>query len=593
MSKVLKIAAFVVGVAAVIVTGGVALFGAPAVLGALAGVGISISAATLATVGTVLTVASAVLSVAAGLTAKKPKLGSSGTQLDFIADPAAGEPYVMGDAMVGMDIVHEATWGSKNKNLGIIGVMSLGPIMAYDGFYADGNLINFTSSNATGYYHNFMYLKTQLGAVPESVALTPAVAGMPDWGSTHKLSGLAAAALVLVADTDNGKIYAGGTPKMTNRIRGVLAYDARADSTNGGSGSQRYLNEATYSYSENPWVHHGTYALGRYQNGTRVIGPGLPPDKIDWGSHIEAANIAATNNWKISGRIMSTDRKWDVMKAIAQAGGGYPVPSGAKLHCLINTPRVSLATINSSDLKGPVTAPQMAMRRDRINGGIPRFRSKDHGWEIIPGNTIRNSTYLAEDGGQEHTREIEYPLVADKGDGLGKTQAAQLVGYDIANTREKIGIQLELGLQWSQYIVGDCLTLNLPEALLINQKAIVIGRTFNATRSTITLEFRTEDDNKHTWVLGLTGSTTVPTTWIIPPGTAEAGLETSAETQQFIIGSGITGLTFSVGIPSGGNSTVIISNHNRVYSDKTRGGDRQRRWAKRGVRERRSDALLL
>jgi hypothetical protein len=56
----------------------------------------------------------------------------------------------------------------------------------------------------------------------------PDASAMPDWGSTSKLSSLAAAGLILVADVDNGKVYSGGTPKMTHQIRGVKAYDPRA-----------------------------------------------------------------------------------------------------------------------------------------------------------------------------------------------------------------------------------------------------------------------------------------------------------------------------------------------------------------------------
>jgi hypothetical protein len=63
----------------------------------------------------------------------------------------------------------------------------------------------------------------------------------------------------------------------------VKAYDPRLDSTQtGGSGAQRALTESTYVYSQNPWVHAETYALGRWQNSKIVIGPGLPADKIDF-----------------------------------------------------------------------------------------------------------------------------------------------------------------------------------------------------------------------------------------------------------------------------------------------------------------------
>jgi hypothetical protein len=561
VSKVLKIAAVVVGIAAVIVTGGAALGLLPAVIPAL---GIS-----TALLGTILSVTATVLGLAAGLLAKPPKLGSTGQQLDFRADPASGEPYVVGDAMIGASIVHQASWGSKNKNLGMIGVLSLGPIMAYDGLYADMTQISFSSGNATGYYHNFLYNVTQLGAQPESAALTPGVAGMPDWGSTYKLSGLAAQALVLVADVDNGKVFSGGAPKLTNRIRGVLAYDARLDSTQpSGSGTQRALTESTYVYSENPWVHAETWALGRWQNGVRVIGPGLAPAQIDFASFMQAATIADTNGWKISGQVMSTDPKWDVLKAMCQAGGGVPMPTAAHLSCMVNTPRVSIFTITENDVKGAVTAPQMLTRRQRLNGAIPRYRSSSHGWEIVPADAVRNSTWLAADGGVASTKEFEFALVADQGDGNGLKQAAQLAAYEVGNSRERGPISVELSWLWAQYKVGDCGTLNLPSANLSSQKCVVIGRTLNASRNSVTLEFRTEDDTKHTWALAQTGAVSTSPVVVQTPGIGDDTL-TTPQVTQLIKSSAVTGMTFSVSVPSGGNSTVIISNHTRVYSDKS------------------------
>lgn len=538
MSKAAKIAAIVVGVAAVVLSAGIGLgiIAGGAALFTIGGLAVTASA-----LASALTLTATAFALASGTLQKKPALRSTGSQLDFIADPAAGEPYVVGDAMVGMKVVHEATWGDQNKYLGIVGIICCaGPIMAYDGLYADMKPVTFTGRNADGYYHDFMLLSTGLGTRPQATLNMTALdaSGMPDWSTTdqHRFSSFAGAGLVLTADIEDGKIYSGGVPKLTNRVRGVLAYDARADSTQtGGSGTQRALTETTYVYSENPWVHASTYAIGRWVNGKLVIGPGLPPAQVDWASYMEAANIADANDWKISGLIDSTDRKWDVQKALAQAGGGVPLPTGGHLSCLVNTPRVSIETIEESDLKGPVIAPQMLTRRQRLNGAIPRYRSADHGWEIVPASAIRNSTWLAADGGKEATREIEFPLVADKGDGLGLAQAAQLAAYAVADTRERGPISLELSYYWSQYKLGDCLTLNIPSARLVNQKCIVIGRSINAARNTITLEFRTEDDSKHTWALSQTGTAAPPTTVEQDPGAGDTGGQLTLGELQLIL----------------------------------------------------------
>jgi hypothetical protein len=202
-----------------------------------------------------------------------------------------------------------------------------------------------------------------------------------------------------------------------------------------------------------------------------VIGPGLPADKIDFGAYMEAATIADANGWKASGVISSTDRKWDALKAIAQAGGGWPMPTGAHLSCLVNAPKVSLATITEADVKGSVSAPQMLSRRDRHQRRDPalplgRSRLGDRSGRYDPQLDVPDRGRR-----QGATREIEFPLVADVGDGAGKDQAAQLAAYEVANSRERTGISVELGYVWSQYKLGDCLTLNIPSANLVSQKA--------------------------------------------------------------------------------------------------------------------------
>jgi hypothetical protein len=46
-------------------------------------------------------------------------------------------------------------------------------------------------------------------------------------------------------------------------------------------------------------------------------------------------------------------------------------------------------------------------------------------------------------------------------------------------------------------------------------------------------------------------------------------IDSTVDIQNLIVGSGKSGLTFTVGIPSGGNSAVTINSHNRIYSDRT------------------------
>lgn len=193
---------------------------------------------------------------------------------------------------------------------------------------------------------------------------------------------------------------------------------------------------------------------------------------------------------------------FQIFGQIQRFGAGEPLDLGGLLSCRYESPKVSLATITGDDLAdGDIVVPAMKTWRERINSIIPRYRSEAHNWEIIPASAVRGTTYIAEDG-EERTRESEYYCCQSL------TQAAQLAAYEIALSREIDGISIPLKTKFIGYKPGDCLTLNIPEANLNNQPAIVTNRTLDPATGIVTMTFRTETAAKHAWALGRT--TTAP-----------------------------------------------------------------------------------
>lgn len=515
MSKMLRTAAFIVGaVALVVATGGAAAIG----IGTAAVAGTAATATTAAVAGSAaaiggvsagtLTLAATGLSLAAGLTAKKPSATGGGAQTSFKADPDAGIPYAIGRTGTGGNIVfHRAAdgWSGKTKNdLGdFVTILSgAGPVQSIDSLSIDNAVVTFDGvGNAAGGYRDYLFYKSQLGATPEATAITvtAGVSARPTgWATNYKLSGYAAAITRFRFDTKNKK-YPNGTPQPLWVIKGVKVYDPRLDSTYpGGSGSCRALAENTYVWSENPYLHGLTWCLGRYQNDQRVLGAGAPIAGIDVAAFVEGANIADTNGWKVGGVVYSTDNKYDVLKQMLQAGSGEPMRLGAKISCLVNTPRVSLATINVGDVVGDVSVTATQAQRDRINGVIPRYRSEANAWAIVPAAPIRVASYVAVDGGQR-TKEIEYTLCQDL------NQAATLARYDIENAREFGPISLPLKLRWMGYRPGDCITVDLPEVGLASQLVLLLNRSLEPASGIVTMTARSETAAKHAFALGQTG----------------------------------------------------------------------------------------
>jgi chitodextrinase len=498
ISATLRKAALVVGAVALVATGVGTAVGAGLLTGGIVSAGTAAVAGTLTTIGTFASVAAGALTIGATLTAKKPTTSLGGDQTRFTANKDQGLPYPMGRTSVSGFIVHRNTSGVKNVYQTFFAVLAAaGPIQGIESFNVDKVPVSFANGAAIGEYNGWMWLNTQLGNTPEATALSSPITAVPGWDASSMMSGYAGYAWTLKYD-DKGKKYAAGVPEPSVVLSGVKAYDPIQDSTYpGGSGPHRANDESTWTYSDNPFLHGLTWLLGRHQNGKRVIGVGAPLDGIDVAAYVEARNIALANGWKIGGTVYSTDEKWAALKAMLQAGGGQPSQIGAVISCTINAPRVSLDTIRASDLAGDAVVSGTQSRRSRINAVVPRYRSEEHGWEMVPAALVKVDAYIAEDGGQR-TKEIEFPLVQEAG------SAAQLAAYEIVNAREFGPITLPLKPRWIGYKPGDCLTIDLPDSNMVGQTALVINRSIDPSTGVVTLTLKSETTAKHDFALGRT-----------------------------------------------------------------------------------------
>lgn len=485
-----------------------ALKGVVAVIGAVAGV-LAVIPSPIQPIAAAVAAGAALASVALNIMfPAKPKSSSMGSQTSFRLDPQAGIPYPVGRTLFGGLGVHRDTWGTDNEYHGVVVAWAGGgPIQEIERFEVDNAPVNFAGGAAVGAFAGFMWLSTQLGALGGPALASP-VAGFPGWGANQKMSGYAAGIWVCKYDK-KGKKFAAGLGKMAAVLKAVKVYDPRLDSTYpGGSGPCRAGVESTYVFSENPWLHGLTWALGRWNNGLKVLGVGMAVASINVASFVDAANVADANNWKVGGVVSSVDDKWEVLKMFAQAGGGEPVRLAGKLSAFVNAPRVSIATIETADLVGDATIATSQFIRSRINGVVPIVRLETHGWEQVPAKPVRWDPYVAEDGGRR-TVETEFVLVQQL------TQAAQLAGYEIVNAREFGPIDLQLRLRWIGIEPGDLVTLNIPAAGLANQKCLTLARSIDPTTANVAISFRTETDAKHDLALGRT--TTVPASPSLTP----------------------------------------------------------------------------
>jgi len=464
-----------------------------------------------------------------------------------------------------------------------------GPVDAIEGLFADYTAIaldeapaNRISGEATGYYQDHLWVDSRLGARPDTALLNdPGRAPLRGWSVYHGLSGFAAYRVTMKFDKD-GKRYSSGIPQWGVVFKGPKVYDPRFDSTYpGGSGTQRWNDEASFAYgtgsfpsAENPAIAALNYARGRFieKNSTgtpynppvKLLGCGFAFADIEVDQFVELANICDANGWRAGGLIYEAPGagKWDNLKRILQAAAAEPTWAGGKLGVKISAPRTPVVTIGLPDLAdGELSVQAMKSWRDKLNTIVPRVRLEAHRWEYTQLNEVTNATYLTEDG-EPKSKEVQFDLVQQV------DQGAELAAYQLVNGREFGPISLPLKPAFMVYQVGEAVTLNIPELGLENQRAIILGRQIDPSSGSVVFTLESETNAKHAFALGQTG-VAPPSPTLIPPQEMDetaGGLGGIDTTITALIGSSsVSNLTATITTAG----VVTVSNHNRLYADKT------------------------
>src|SRR3546814_3020156 len=113
---------------------------------------------------------------------------------------------------------------------------------------------------------------------------------------------------------------------------------------------------------------------------------------------------------------------------------------------MVNTPRVSVATITGAHLLDNLSYAANKSRRDRFNTVIPSFRDEDSDWQIVSGAPISVPDYVPADGGRR-TKEITSQLVQRFTGETGAIKAGQIAAYELVNSREEEPIRFLTGPQ--------------------------------------------------------------------------------------------------------------------------------------------------
>lgn len=235
-------------------------------------------------------------SQALGLGPKQPKTPvAQNDRLRASIDVRAPRKIVFGNTAMALDVHYQEFTGTDQEYLNNVPVFASHTVQSIDEIWFDQDKAWSASNGVASKFAGYLTVTTRTaGTAANAFTIT----GSSSWvAASCRLTGCAYGWLRYKL-TGNGKkaespFSSSVTSRITVRGRGALLYDPRLDSTNGGSGSHRPDNQATWAWvndnvGRNPALQLLWYLLGWKINGTLAVGLGLPPARIDLASFITA-----------------------------------------------------------------------------------------------------------------------------------------------------------------------------------------------------------------------------------------------------------------------------------------------------------------
>lgn len=251
--------------------------------------------------------------IAAALKPAQKKTDSSasqGTNFELSLGESVPLSAIWGRGRTGGHLVFAQEYGDDNVYLKLVFACGKGTYDAFETLLVDEKLTTLEGSNGdtdgkevVEYRLNddgevdpagepYMWIKTYDGS-PGQVADPGLIAAAnPDsrWTSNHTLT---RTPYVVVTMRYHAELYGGSIPSFGFVWRGLKLYDWREDSTvDGGSGSQRWSDQTTWAWTENPHVIAYNWRRGYWINGVKVFGLGFPSTANDLAYFTAGANVS-------------------------------------------------------------------------------------------------------------------------------------------------------------------------------------------------------------------------------------------------------------------------------------------------------------
>jgi len=254
--------------------------------------------------------------------------------------------------------------------------------------------------------------------------VTQLATAFSDWTADHDGRGICYVVSAFELGTKTGEgVWANGAPQNIRAVvKGKKVYDPRLDSTNGGSGTHRLADPATWEWSDNPALCLADYL---FDADIGMGAEGITYGDIDWAMVATAADQCdatvtvpsggSTKRFTCNGALDTGTAYADNIRALLSSMAGTLTWSGGKYRIRACAYEAPTYTFTENDIVGDVQIQPERPRAQRFNTVRGTFIDPGKDYAATQFLRVQDSDYLTtRDSGQELTTSISLPMTNDE-----------------------------------------------------------------------------------------------------------------------------------------------------------------------------------
>ena len=438
----------------------------------------------------------------------------------------ANIPVIYGERLVGGTRVFVETSGTDNTYLYMALVMAEGEINSIEEVRVDEQVVTWASALSDGtevevgsgdsnfYKDSESLIKIEPHFGTDGQSASSILSTLSNWGSNHKLSGIAYLALRFKWNQD---VFS-GIPKVQAKIKGkkVVAYNSS-------------LAAQTAAFSTNP-----AWCLLDYLTNTRY-GKGIAISEIDLQSFYDASQVCETQVTPYSGgsdiNIFDTNAVIDTSKKLLEnvrellkGCRGYLPYTQGKYNLIIETTGTASITITEDDIIGGYNL-QTPTKNEKYNRVIVSYVNPDRNFQVdevqfppiddsgLP-SADRHATMKTADGGFLLEGRFEFGKVI-----TNTYQAEEMAEVILRRTRDSLRLSINVSFSAYDLAIGDIVNITHSSIGFSAKPFRVLAIKFNPDY-TLGLDLVEHQNSHYTWATK-TQAAAVPSTNLPNPFTIQ------------------------------------------------------------------------